>query len=448
MEKLKKFNLFLLAVLILFSFNLLAQTTIVIEAEDYSYNEDPNGTWKVMDDAEASGGKVLAQVNGANKSYNLVGWTFETTSETDTIYYIWYYGKRAKGSGEYMRHFVNMDGDINQPGRDWPFQYFNNLLAHEEALHEDYSFYWYQNSSSSGQYDSIAMGPGTHSLYFRQRDGSRFDFDKIKITNDLTWVPNILYEWEAEFDQWGISEPLERIEESGASGGSVVATQAGSGTVSQIDIINGNADVGVRCGRVANGDYYVWMLVNLPSEEANTYWIGMGDEGIIPPSWEGAVTSGYEWRLLTDELGNTKMLHIGTNDFNKFHILRIKQQEEGTKIDKYLISNDSTFVPENPVGVEDKSIAENIPKEFSIAQNYPNPFNPTTVISYALPKASHVSVDVYNTLGQKVAELVNADQYAGTHSVSFNASALSSGIYFYTIQAGDFASTKKMLLVK
>ncbi|MDI6402574.1 cohesin domain-containing protein [Balneolaceae bacterium ANBcel3] len=87
-------------------------------------------------------------------------------------------------------------------------------------------------------------------------------------------------------------------------------------------------------------------------------------------------------------------------------------------------------------------------QEFALGQNYPNPFNPTTTIRYELPTASHVTIDVYNVLGQRVANLVNRDMSAGVHTVNFDGSSLSSGIYIYRMQAGDFVKTNKMMLVK
>ncbi len=95
-----------------------------------------------------------------------------------------------------------------------------------------------------------------------------------------------------------------------------------------------------------------------------------------------------------------------------------------------------------------KEIGGNMPSEFKISQNYPNPFNPTTVISYSIPEASKVSLKVFNTLGQEVAELVNSEQAVGNYEVDFNASILASGVYFYTIKAGQFTSTRKMMLLK
>ena len=82
--------------------------------------------------------------------------------------------------------------------------------------------------------------------------------------------------------------------------------------------------------------------------------------------------------------------------------------------------------------------------EFALNQNYPNPFNPSTAISFTIPTASKVSLSVYNVLGQRVATLVNRDLSAGAHAFTFDASALSSGMYFYTIATQDRQVTKRM----
>ena len=88
------------------------------------------------------------------------------------------------------------------------------------------------------------------------------------------------------------------------------------------------------------------------------------------------------------------------------------------------------------------------PKKFELAQNYPNPFNPSTVINFEIPNAGKVSLKVYNILGNEIATLINKDMPAGSHSVRFNAANLSSGLYFYTIKAGNYTATKKMMLLK
>jgi hypothetical protein len=89
-----------------------------------------------------------------------------------------------------------------------------------------------------------------------------------------------------------------------------------------------------------------------------------------------------------------------------------------------------------------------LPKTFVLEQNYPNPFNPTTVISYQLPVASEVSLKLFDVLGKEVATLVNERQEAGAYNYTLNASNLSSGVYFYRLQAGNFVQTKKMMLIK
>jgi hypothetical protein len=89
-----------------------------------------------------------------------------------------------------------------------------------------------------------------------------------------------------------------------------------------------------------------------------------------------------------------------------------------------------------------------IPSGYSLTQNYPNPFNPSTTIEFTLPKTEDVSVKVFNTLGQEVETLLSGKQAAGKYTIRFDASRLTTGMYFYRLQAGEFVATKKMLLVK
>jgi hypothetical protein len=92
--------------------------------------------------------------------------------------------------------------------------------------------------------------------------------------------------------------------------------------------------------------------------------------------------------------------------------------------------------------------ADAIPLSFELYQNYPNPFNPTTTISYQILRNGFVSLIVYDALGRKVQTLVNEEKARGKYSFVFDASSLPSGVYFYTLRAGEFISTKKLMLIK
>ena len=89
-----------------------------------------------------------------------------------------------------------------------------------------------------------------------------------------------------------------------------------------------------------------------------------------------------------------------------------------------------------------------MPVGAELSQNYPNPFNPSTKIDFTLPQTTDVTLRVYNVLGQQVKTLVNERMSAGSHSARFDATGLSSGMYFYRLQAGDFTAQKQMMLIK
>ncbi len=135
-------------------------------------------------------------------------------------------------------------------------------------------------------------------------------------------------------------------------------------------------------------------------------------------------TTQYTFTDATVEVGHTYQYTLRSYDFN------------GTRHDY-----------PNTVSVE---VTENSDRTFryDLAQNYPNPFNPSTWIEYELASAGDVRLEVFDMLGRKVATLVSARQNAGVHRINFNARTLSSGVYFYTIRAGRFSQTKKMMLIK
>lgn len=93
-------------------------------------------------------------------------------------------------------------------------------------------------------------------------------------------------------------------------------------------------------------------------------------------------------------------------------------------------------------------ISNKLQNNFSLSQNYPNPFNPTTNITFAIPKASYVTLKVFDPLGKEVATLVSEELQAGEHTFKWNASGIPTGVYFYRLYAGSFTATKKFILLR
>ena len=105
----------------------------------------------------------------------------------------------------------------------------------------------------------------------------------------------------------------------------------------------------------------------------------------------------------------------------------------------------ATLTEIQPLSINEKGSK---PDHFSLGQNYPNPFNPSTTIEYSIPKGSNVKLIIFNTLGEEIKILENGYKEAGNYKINFDASELSSGIYFYRIEAGDYGSVRKMILLK
>jgi hypothetical protein len=118
--------------------------------------------------------------------------------------------------------------------------------------------------------------------------------------------------------------------------------------------------------------------------------------------------------------------------------------------DGYLYAGTSDGVWQRPLSemTSVETISSNLPMHFNLEQNYPNPFNPVTTIHYSIPKAASVKLQIFDILGRDVATLVNEKKEAGSYDVKFDASRLTSGVYFYRLEAGGFVETKKLVLIK
>jgi 3-phytase len=133
----------------------------------------------------------------------------------------------------------------------------------------------------------------------------------------------------------------------------------------------------------------------------------------------------------------------GNSNSPKEYTFIDKQLEGGSKFQYRLkqIDNDGQFEYSDIIEVEV------IPYKYDLSQNYPNPFNPSTKIKYQIPDINFVTLKVYDVLGNEIETLVDEEKQIGYHNIEFNASTLSSGVYFYRLQAGNYIETKKMVLL-
>ncbi len=146
--------------------------------------------------------------------------------------------------------------------------------------------------------------------------------------------------------------------------------------------------------------------------------------------------------------GNLKVKYWDnqSSQWNEASNMIFNKANNTVSISQSQASNFYIVTADRVTGVKDNK--NSIPGNFSLQQNYPNPFNPTTVISYQLPKEGIITVKIYDILGNEITTLVNGFKTAGRYSVSFDASHLASGVYFYQLQSNGYVATKKMILLK
>ncbi len=147
------------------------------------------------------------------------------------------------------------------------------------------------------------------------------------------------------------------------------------------------------------------------------------------------------WTRKAYKLGNVAGLNEGANIYVGF-----REWVTDNITDGAVIAIDLLSVASNVTGIHQNG--SEVPEQYKLAQNYPNPFNPSTKISFSIPKAGNVKLAVYDMIGNEVAMISNGELAAGNYTADFNASKLSSGVYFYKLITSDFTATKKMMLVK
>ncbi|MCU7497153.1 MAG: T9SS type A sorting domain-containing protein [Ignavibacteria bacterium] len=183
----------------------------------------------------------------------------------------------------------------------------------------------------------------------------------------------------------------------------------------------------------SNSGSPVSSVMSIAIDEHDVKWIGTYLDGLIR-------YDGQTWKVYNCD--NSKMpsrivLSVGVD----------RQGNTWIGTDDGLAAFREEGVNLSTTGVKKDEIPQS-PKEFAPMQNYPNPFNPSTKISFTLPKGGNVKLTVYDMLGKEVAALANGYRPSGTHTVQFDGSNLPSGMYIYSIQAGEFRASKKLLLIK
>ncbi|MBL1213642.1 MAG: T9SS type A sorting domain-containing protein [Ignavibacteriae bacterium] len=167
----------------------------------------------------------------------------------------------------------------------------------------------------------------------------------------------------------------------------------------------------------------------------------------------------YDIIIKTSESENAHLNISGCDKFKESNVILFNtdnsividlNQRENIKLEQVGKINEYKLVIGNDEFVKNIS-SELQPTEFSLSQNFPNPFNPETIIEFTIPKKTDVKIIVYNLLGSEIAKIINEEKNPGNYRISFNASeydALSSGVYFYSIQADEYSSVKKMIYLK
>jgi len=156
----------------------------------------------------------------------------------------------------------------------------------------------------------------------------------------------------------------------------------------------------------------------------------------------GIATSTYSQMLISSTGGTLATENVSLN-FSAGDVFTVSFSGENVTVSGGFVGITDQIV----TSIEDKD--SELPIQFNLSQNYPNPFNPSTNIQFSLPRTSDVKLEVFNSIGVLVATLVEDQKQAGMHSVRFDASSYSSGMYFYRLIANNSViTTKKMILIK
>ncbi|MEX0721365.1 MAG: endo-1,4-beta-xylanase [Balneolaceae bacterium] len=367
---------------------------------------------------------------------NLGGWTLSTS----------FADYHTTGSGDVQVHFTN-DDEANENDAIIDYAILDGTIYQAEDM-EVNTGVWQDGSCGSGGFSEemhcngyIQFPTAIQDIIVRARGVTGNETIEVNVVDPDVERPAL--QW-LRYDYFG--------DDSGGGddgGGSTnVLTEAEDGTLSGTTVStsrSGYSGSGYVTGLDNQGDY-IEATVDLASGGEYPLSIGYAADGDVKlsVSVNGSVERKNFTFASSATFTETGFNNTFTSGINTIRVFVDKGPSGGpADIDYFEVEG-----AESPA----KIVAENESTDeidtFALSNNYPNPFNPTTQITYQLPTSEFVSLEVFNMAGQKVATLVDQQQSKGSYQVQFDASALSSGIYIYSLRAGNFTQTNKMVLLK
>jgi len=388
-------------------------------------DRDNNNLQSAFVQRVSSSGSVYFPVNGSEASLKTSRHKFNPVvafdSATNETYVFWMETEPDQNQNGISGQKLSSNGtrqwtDDAKIFKDLSAPFTTSISYLTSEMGNDRAYLYYLEGSASGTNDKVEgfacnsngdfVWTGNFTIL------SSPTSDKLQLVSTVDVFKNCKLAWgDNRNDAGGIY--AQDINPDGQLGNSIVPVELVSFTA---NISNNSVTLNwITASELNNSGFEIERSSHTERSRSMTDW-----EKIVFVNGNGTTSEYNSYKFIDNDLSAGK------------YVYRLKQ-----------IDLDGSFTYSNEVEVD-----LSLPQSFSLEQNYPNPFNPSTSIKYQVSSISNVSLKVYDILGNEVSTLVNEIQPAGIYEVDINASALTSGVYFYKLQAGSFSETKKMLLLR